>query len=188
MRTRHLEIEGETLHFAFRGKSGVRHRIDVTDRRLARIVRRCRDLPGQELFQYLDDKGNLHAVDSADINDYLREVMGEAFTAKDFRTWAGTVLAAHALQGLAAFDSQTQARRNVVAAIERVAQQLGNTISVCRKCYVHPAVVEAYLDGSLRDSLPGACDRNLTFPEQDLAPEEVTLLAFLEKRLKQEVR
>ena len=130
LRDQHVEVTGATVHFAFRGKSGVRHRIDVHDRRLARIVRRCRDLPGHELFQYLDADGATHAVDSADVNDYLREAAGEEFTAKDFRTWSGTLLAALSLKELASFDSQAQAKHNVTAAIESVAKRLGNTPSV----------------------------------------------------------
>jgi DNA topoisomerase-1 len=160
LRNQHVKVEGEKVHFAFRGKSGVRHRIDVRDRRLARVVRSCRDLPGQLLFQYVDEEGTTHAIDSADVNDYLREAAGDEFTAKDFRTWAGTVLAARALQAFEAFDTQAQARHNVVAAMESVAKRLGNTASVCRKCYVHPAVVDAYLDGSLAEGLVNAPSRS----------------------------
>jgi DNA topoisomerase-1 len=181
----HVTIAGETVHFAFRGKSGVRHRIDVRDRRLARVVRRCRDVPGQELFQYVDEEGKRHAVDSADVNEYLREVAGEAFTAKDFRTWSGTVLAAMALQEFRAFDSQAQARRNVVAAVEAVAKRLGNTPSVCRKCYVHPAVVGAYLDGTLLEGLRRRVEKELR-GLHDLSPEEAAVLAFLQERLKRD--
>ena len=127
--------------------------IELEDRRLARVVARCQELPGQELFQYVDEDGNVQDVDSADVNEYLREIAGEDFTAKDFRTWAGTVLAALALQEFETFDSQTQAKKNVVRAIERVAERLGNTPSVCRKCYVHPVILDAYLDGSMIDAL-----------------------------------
>ncbi|HYT89039.1 MAG TPA: hypothetical protein VEL76_10045, partial [Gemmataceae bacterium] len=181
LRNHHVKVAGETVHFAFRGKSGVRHRIDVHDRRLARVVRRCRDLPGHELFQYLDEQGRTRAIDSADVNDYLREAAGEEFTAKDFRTWAGTVLAAHALQEFAKFDSQAQAKHHVVAAIEVVAKRLGNTVSVCRKCYVHPAVVEAYLDGSLVDALRPRVTKERTVTLHDLDPEEEAVLAFLQE-------
>ena len=186
MRDRHAEVTGATVHFAFRGKSGVRHRIDVRDARLARVVRRCRDLPGHELFQYLDEEGHTHAIDSADVNDYLRETAGEAFTAKDFRTWSGTVLAAVALKEFAAFDSQAQAKRNVVAAIESVAKRLGNTPSVCRKCYVHPAVVDAYLDGSLPGSLRVRGDQEAVAPHE-LDVWETAVLAFLQARAASEV-
>ncbi len=187
MRDRHVKVDGGTVTFAFRGKSGVRHRIDLQDRRLARIVRRCRDLPGDELFQYVDEQGVQHSVDSGDVNDYLRETAGEEFTAKDFRTWAGTVLAAKALQEFAAFDSQAQARRNVLTAIESVARRLGNTRTVCRNCYVHPAVLYAYLDGSLVRSLRQRVEQELTGELHDLEPEEAAVLAFLQERLKREV-
>ncbi|MFO0845639.1 MAG: DNA topoisomerase IB [Gemmataceae bacterium] len=186
LRNRHVRVEGEQVRFAFRGKSGVRHRIDVRDRRLARVVRRCRDLPGQLLFQYVGDDGQTHGVDSADVNEYLREAAGEEFTAKDFRTWAGTVLAARALSEFEAFDSEAQARRNVVAAVEAVAQRLGNTTSVCRKCYVHPEVVNAYLDGTLAESLRLRVERELTDRLADLDPEEAAVLAFLRRRLKED--
>ena len=184
LRDRHVQIEGGTVHFAFRGKSGVKHRIDVRDARLARVVRRCRDLPGHELFRYLDEDGVTHTVDSADVNDYLREAAGEEFTAKDFRTWASTVLAAQALREFAAFDSQIQAKRNVVSAIEAVAGRLGNTASVCRKCYVHPAVVDAYLDGSLVSALRQRVEQELADNLHELSPEEAAVLAFLQQRLK----
>lgn len=181
LRDRHVEVDGATVRFAFRGKSGVRHRIDVRDRRLARIVARLQELPGQELFNYVE-AGEVRSVDSADVNDYLREAMGEGFTAKDFRTFAGTVLAAKALQAFEAFDSQAQAKRNVVAAIESVARRLGNTPSVCRQCYVHPAVVDAYLDGTLMESLRGQIERELAGGLPDLPPEEAAVLAFLHGR------
>jgi DNA topoisomerase-1 len=174
LRDRHVEVEGQTVTFAFRGKSGVRHRIDVRDRRLARIVRRLQDLPGQELFCYLEGE-QTPAVDSADVNAYLREIAGEDFTAKDFRTWAGTVLAARELMACEAFESQTQAKHNVAAAIECVSKRLGNTPAVCRKCYVHPAVVDAYLDGTLAESLRGGAG--------ETSVEEAAILAFLQGRL-----
>ncbi len=180
LRTQHVKVEGSTVYFAFRGKSGVRHRLDIHDRRLACIVSRCRDLPGQELFQYLDDAGVSHAVDSADVNDYLREVVSAEFTAKDFRTWGGTLLAARALQELAGFESPTQAKHNVVAAIATVARRLGNTPAICRKCYVHPAVVAAYLDGSLLAVLSGPGERKESTALPGLNPEETALLAFLQ--------
>ena len=160
--------------------------MDLHDRRLARIVQRCQDLPGQELFQYLDEDGARHAVDSADVNDYLHEICGEEFTAKDFRTWAGTVLAARALQEFEAFDSKTQAKKNIVRAIEKVAKRLGNTKAVCRKCYVHPAVMDAYLDGSLRETLSQRVEKELQQGLRDLEPEEAAVLAFLQERLKHE--
>ena len=152
MRDEHAQIDGSTIFFEFRGKSGREHEIDLTDRRLARIVAQCQELPGQELFQFVDEKGEVRDVGSQDVNEYLREISGEDFTAKDFRTWAGTVLAAKVLQEFKEFDSQAAAKRNVVRAIEHVAGRLGNTKAVCRKCYIHPAVIDAYLQKSLMDS------------------------------------
>ena len=148
LRSRHVKVEGTSLRFEFRGKGGKQHVVDVADRRLARVVRRCQDLPGHELFQYVDDDGQRHTISSGDVNAYLRETAGEEFTAKDFRTWAGTVLAASALAGKAP-ESETDAKRNVVEAIRAVAARLGNTAAICRKCYVHPGVVESYLGGTL---------------------------------------
>jgi DNA topoisomerase I len=149
MRDGHVKVSGSTVRFFFRGKSGVEHELELDDRRLARIVKQCRDLPGQELFQYRDTRGAVMDVGSADVNAYLKDVTGENFTSKDFRTWAGTVLAAELLRDFEAAESETRARRNIVSAIEQVARQLGNTRAVCRKCYVHPAVIDAYLDGSM---------------------------------------
>jgi DNA topoisomerase-1 len=146
---RHVAFRAAELRFHFRGKSGVVHDVSVHDAKLARIVRRCRDLPGQELFQYVDDDGTRATIDSADVNAYIREVTGDDFTAKDFRTWAGTVLAARALQDLTSTPTRRPSDRDVKRAIERVAARLGNTPSVCRKCYVHPNVITAYLDGTL---------------------------------------
>jgi DNA topoisomerase-1 len=186
LRTRHVNVEGQSVHFCFRGKSGVHHNIRVDDRRLTRIIRRCQDLPGQELFQYLDEEGAPRAIDSADVNAYVQEIAGEAFTAKDFRTWAGTVLAARALQEFESFDSEAQAKRNVVAAIEAVSKRLGNTKAVCRKCYVHPAVINAYLDGSLLETLRHRVEKEIADSLADLSPEEAAVLAFLQARLKRE--
>ena len=186
MRNRHVAVEGPTIRFQFKGKSGVKHRISIKDRRLARVVARCQELPGQELFTYIDDDGEAQRIDSADVNEYLREVAGEDFTAKDFRTWAGTVLASLALQEFEAFDGEAQARRNVVQAVERVAERLGNTPSVCRKCYVHPAVLDAYLDGSMLDALRARTDREMQKTLGDLKPEEAAVLALLQNRLARE--
>jgi len=147
LRRRHVEVTGATLRFEFRGKSGVPHSVALTDRRIARIVQRCQELPGQELFQYLDADGGRQSVDAGDINQYLREIAGRQVTAKDFRTWAGTMLAAAALRGIGAFTSEKEANGNIVRAIDQVAKRLGNTRAVCRKYYVHPALLEAYLEG-----------------------------------------
>jgi len=186
LRDRHVQVDGTQLRFEFRGKSGVRHRVDLRDRRLARIVKRCRDLPGHELFQYVDDAGQHQTIDSGDVNDYLRAISGEDFTAKDFRTWAGTVLAALALQEFEAFDSQAQAKRNIVAAIQNVAKRLGNTPSVCRKCYVHPAIIDAYLEGSTLNVLRQRTEQELTGDLARLPPEEAAVLALLQQRLARE--
>jgi DNA topoisomerase-1 len=149
MRDRHVKVAGSKLRFRFHGKSGKPHTIDLSDRRLARVVRSCQELPGQELFQYLDEDGARQTIGSADVNDYLREITGQDFTAKDFRTWAGTLLAAQALNEFQAFDSPAQARKNITRAIKIVAQRLGNTPSICRKCYIHPQLLDAYMSGSL---------------------------------------
>jgi DNA topoisomerase-1 len=147
MRDRHAKIRGAEVRFEFRGKSGVPHAVELHDARLARIVKACRDLPGYELFQYVDDDGRRQTICSDDVNAYLREISGEDFTAKDFRTWAGTVLAAQALARLQRFKTQREAKRNVLKAIECVAGRLGNTKAVCRKAYIHPAIFAAYMDG-----------------------------------------
>ncbi len=147
MHDRHATIRGADVRFEFRGKSGIAHAVELHDARLARVVKACRDLPGYELFQYVDEKGDRQTICSDDVNTYLRHISGDDFTAKDFRTWAGTVLAAQALARLARFKSQTEAKRNVVQAIAGVAKRLGNTRSVCRKCYIHPAILAAYMDG-----------------------------------------
>jgi len=188
MRDRHVTIHGADLRFHFRGKSGVEHAVDVHDRKLARVVRQCRELPGQELFQYVDHDGTRHSIGSADVNDYLRETTGQDFTAKDFRTWAGTVLAMMALQELAAFGSKTEAKRNVVEAVKHVSGRLGNTPSVCRKCYIHPAVLDAYLDGTMLRTLKRRAERALSGTLSRLRPEEAAVLAFLQARLRTEVR
>ncbi|WP_075792102.1 DNA topoisomerase IB [Massilia putida] len=186
LRNRHVKIDGSEVEFRFRGKSGVYHDVKVHDRRLARIIQRTRDLPGQDLFQYLDEDGETHTVGSSDVNDYLRTITGEDYTAKDFRTWSGTVLAAMALQEFEAVDSDAQAKKNVVRAIESVAERLGNTPSVCRKCYVHPAVLDAYLDGTMLEGLRARAEESLVEDLKDLQPEEAAVLAMLERRLAQE--
>ena len=149
MLNKHVEVHGSKITFDFKGKSGVHHAIDLKDKRLAKIIKRCEEIPGYELFQYLDHDGNHHHIDSHDVNEYLREITGEHFTAKDFRTWAGSVLAGEMLRQIGPFTTATQAKKNVLQAITAVAAQLGNTPSVCRKCYVHPAVLEAYLNGHM---------------------------------------
>lgn len=183
MRDRHVDINGSTISFNFNGKAGIEHEIDLQDRRLAAIVKRCQDLPGQHLFQYIDENGDRQAVDSSDVNDYLKEITGEHFTAKDFRTWAGTMLAAEALSGFEEFDSETKAKHNVVEAIESVSKKLGNTPSICRKCYVHPAVIDAYLEGDTVKTLEQRAERELQMNLEKLAPEEAAVMALLQQRL-----
>jgi len=179
MRNRHVRIAGNTLRFEFRGKSGVKHVIDLHDRRLARIVKSCRDLPGQELFEYIDDRGKRHAIGSADVNEYLREISGHDFTAKDFRTWAGTMLAAEELWRSGPVTSATQAKKNVAKAIETVARQLGNTKTVCRKCYIHPAIVDSYMNGSLLGALKGNRIAEQGRSRKARAAAEKALVVFL---------
>jgi DNA topoisomerase-1 len=183
MRNKHVQVEGANVSFKFQGKSGVRHTIDINDRRLARIIQRCQDIPGYELFQYIDGDGNHHSVDSADVNEYLREISEQDFTAKDFRTWAGTVLACTMLQEFEAFQSQTEAKKNFVQAIKDVAQRLGNTPAVCRKCYVHPAVLDTYFSGGLIKSVAKHVEEEAANAPHALRQEEVALLHLLEKRL-----
>jgi DNA topoisomerase-1 len=179
MRDRHASVRGAKIKFEFRGKSGREHVVEVEDRRVARIVRACQDLPGQELFQYLDDAGQKHDVGSGDVNDYLREISGRDFTAKDFRTWAGTVSAAPALRQLGPVDSETDAKKNVVASVKAAAQSLGNTPAVCRKSYIHPAVIEAYLDGSLIPKLNEWKSKTSSTSSCRLRPDEAAVLRFL---------
>jgi DNA topoisomerase I len=186
-RDRHVEFDGAELAFEFRGKSGKLHRVSLRDRRLARIVRACQELPGQELFQYVDAEGVRRDVDSADVNAYLQEITGEPFTAKDFRTWAGTVLASLALSEFESFDSQAAAKRNLTRGIEQVAGRLGNTVAVCRKSYIHPAILDAYLDGSLLAFLKGEVEAVLREELEGLSGEEAAVLAFLRQRLSREV-
>jgi len=183
MQDNHAKVSGSTVRFRFRGKSGKFHDIAFTDARLARLVRRCQELPGRELFQYLDDDGNVQGIGSADVNDYLRDVTGREFTAKDFRTWTGTVLAAQALQDMSEVTSDAQAKRNVVAAIEAVAGLLGNTKSVCRKCYIHPTIIDAYMDRTLTRTL-SARARKLAESPESLSRTETAVLALLQRRLR----
>ena len=177
LRDRHVTVTADTLRFRFRAKSGVWQEIALQDGRLARTVKRCQDLPGQVLFQYLDADGTRQRVTSEDVNGYLREVTGAEFTAKDFRTWAGTVLAAAALQEFDVVDTATGRKKNVARAIETVAKQLGNTRAVCRRCYVHPAVLEHYLDGATIDVLRDKAASMLVHGGRHLSREETAVLA-----------
>jgi DNA topoisomerase I len=184
MRSRHVHVDGSTVTFKFQGKSGVRHAIDLTDRRLAKIIQRCQDIPGYELFQYVDGDGEPHNIDSKDVNEYLSEISSEEFTAKDFRTWAGTVLASAMLREFEAFESEAQAKRNVVEAIKAVAQRLGNTPSVCRKCYVHPGVLECYMEGRLTNGHERQAEEVCGDAASALREEEAALMQSLRRWLK----
>jgi DNA topoisomerase-1 len=182
LRDRHVRIDGTAMRFRFRGKSGRAHEVGLRDRRLAAVVRRCQDLPGQELFQYVDDEGQVRDVTSDDVNAYIAEAAGERFTAKDFRTWAGTVLAYRALRALQPADGTTAARKAVVEAMRATADRLGNTPAVARGSYVHPAVLEAYLDGSLRGALVEAAEEQTEPPPGADPAEERAVIALLRQR------
>jgi len=183
LRRRHVSIEGSTLRFEFRGKSGVAHAVAVTDRRIARIVQRCRELPGRELFQYVDERGRRQIVYADDVNTYLREITGRDVTAKDFRTWMGTMLAAAALREMGPAPSKRAAERNVVAAVDSTANRLGNTRAVCRKYYIHPALIEAYLEGAVLPPLPEPVWQERRAHGPALRRHEAEVLAFLKERV-----
>lgn len=183
MRNKHVDVNGATVTFTFQGKSGVKHTIDINDRRIARIVQRCQDIPGYELFQYVDKDGTHHSIDSADVNEYLREIANQDFTAKDFRTWAGTMLACIALREFAEFASETEAKRNVVQAIKQVAARLGNTPSVCRKCYIHPAVLDFYLSGAMLEKVKWPVHEEAADSTEVLRAEEAALLKLLQRQV-----
>ncbi len=183
MRNRHVDVHGSTITFTFQGKSRVHHTINLQDRRLAGIIKRCSDIPGYELFQYLDGDGERHSIDSADVNEYLHEITGEHFTAKDFRTWAGSVLASAMLREFEPFSTATEAKKNIVQAIAAVASRLGNTPSVCRKCYVHPAVIEAYLGGMSTEAAKQKLDEEIAEHTTALRHEEQSLVDLLQQRL-----
>jgi DNA topoisomerase-1 len=187
LRNRHVEINGTELRFEFRGKSGKDHRVSVRDRRLAGVMRRLQELPGQELFQYLDEDGVRRSIDSDDVNGYLREITGQDFSAKDFRTWAGTILCAVALREVEGCASEAEAKRNVTQVVKQVSQQLGNTPAVCRSCYIHPAVIEAYFESHenapLADALNQHLDAAAEEASDDLTRDEAAVLRMLRRRL-----
>jgi DNA topoisomerase I len=187
LKTRHVAVDGNEVRFRFTGKSGKQWSLRVRDRRIAKIIRACQELPGQELLQYLDEEGKPQDVTSSDVNAYLKEITGNDITAKDFRTWAGTVLAAMALNEVKTFDSAAQAKRNLRTAIENVAARLGNTPTICRKCYVHPDVLTSYLDGKLVLEIKKAVENELRDELSGLQPEEAAVLAMLRGRLAKEV-
>jgi DNA topoisomerase I len=182
MRDRHAQVRGESVRFRFRGKGGTMHEVGLRDRRLATVVRRCQDLPGQDLFQFVDEDGELRDVTSDDVNEYLREASGGDFTAKDFRTWAGTLLAYRALRALQPEDHGPAARRNVVEAMRLTAEKLGNTAAVARGSYVHPAVLDAYLDGSLGGALVDAAEQQAAPPTEADRTEEIAVMRLLRQR------
>ncbi|MBC8135500.1 MAG: DNA topoisomerase IB [Fibrella sp.] len=185
LRNRHVTVEGGTLRFSFVGKSGVRHRLELKSRKLAKIVQNVRDLPGQELFQYVDaETGDIKPVHSEDVNEYLREITGESFSAKDFRTWSGTVLCAMELAAFETAPTATVAKENVVQAIRTVAAHLGNTPSVCRKCYVHPAILDTYTATGFPDSLRTVPAADADALPNALLPEERAVLQFLRSQAK----
>ena len=179
MKNRHVKVKGAQMRFRFRGKSGRQHEVDVTDRRIAKVIGKCQDLPGQDLFQYLEENGEARDVTSQDVNEYLRQIAGEDFTAKDFRTWGGTVLAAIALSKQEEFQTKQQAKSNIKTAICAVAELLGNTPAVCRKCYVHPVIVEAYLN---RTRIAGLNGDTKLLESPNLRAAERAVLKFLHER------
>jgi DNA topoisomerase-1 len=183
LRNPHVKVEGSELRFQFKGKSGKMWRLQVKDRRIARIIRACQELPGQRLFQYRDEDGEVREVTSADVNAYLREITGRDITAKDFRTWAGTVMAALALRECEASATQATQKKNLKEAIERVAARLGNTPTICRKCYIHPEVLNAYVEGALLLEVKDKVEKELREDVATLRPEEAAVLAMLEARL-----
>jgi DNA topoisomerase-1 len=179
MRDQHVNVFGSRMRFRFRGKGGKLTVVDLTDRRLAAVVKRCQDLPGEELFQYVDDDGEIGIVSSEDVNGYLQAITDQEFTAKDFRTWTGSVLAAQALLEVGGFRSEHEAKSKIVEAIKVVAERLGNTPTVCRACYVHPLVVESYSKRALQKAWKAARTRAGEEPN-GLRPEEAALLGVLE--------
>jgi DNA topoisomerase I len=184
MRRKHVSIGRGVLRFDFTGKSGKQWKLQVEDKRIIAIVKRCAEIPGHELFKYLDDDGEYRTVDSGEVNRYIRDVTQQDFSAKDFRTWAGTVLAALALAEFKKYDSEAEAKRNVVAAIEKVAKQLGNTPAICRKSYVHPEVLSAYMSGDLIKMIDAKIAQKFKRQYAKLTADEIMVLAFLHNRLK----
>lgn len=188
LRRRHVAVVGSELRFEFRGKSGIQHAVSVTDKRIARIVQRCQALRGEELFKYLDDDGKRQEVDAEDVNKYLQDVTGRDITAKEFRTWAGTMLAAEALRNMGPATSKREAERNIVAAVDMTAKHLGNTRSVCRKYYIHPVLLEAYLEGSVLPPMPERRWNKRKSTGPTLRQHELDVLAFIKARLKPKTR
>jgi len=188
LRRRHVAVVGSEMRFELKGKSGIQHAVSVADKRIARIVQRCQELRGEELFKYLDDDGKRQEVDAEDVNAYLQEVTGREVTAKDFRTWAGTMLAAEALRAIGPAKNKREAERNIVAAVDVTAKRLGNTRSVCRKYYIHPALIEAYLEGSVLHPMPERPWSKRKSKGPTLRQHEMDVLSFLKARLKPKTR
>jgi DNA topoisomerase I len=188
LKNRHAAVDGNEVRFRFAGKGGRKWSLRIRDRRVAKIIRACQELPCQELLQYVDEQGKCQDVTSTDVNEYLKELTGKDITAKDFRTWAGTVLAAMALAELESFDSTAQAKRNLRGAIERVSARLGNTTTICRKRYVHPEVLNSYMDGNLVLEIKSKAESELRSALGSLTPEEAAVLALLRGRLAKEAQ
>ncbi|WP_354124695.1 DNA topoisomerase IB [Bradyrhizobium sp. LA6.10] len=184
MRRKHVDIGRGVLRFDFTGKSKRQWKLQVEDKRIAAIVKCCAEIPGHELFKYLDDDRSSRTIDSGDVNGYIKDITGQDFSAKDFRTWAGTVLAALALSEFKKYDTQAEAKRNIIAAIEKVAKQLGNTPAICRKSYVHPEILSAYMSGDLVEMLDTKIAQNFRLQYAKLTSDEIMVLAFLHKRLR----
>lgn len=185
LRNHHARILGGAVRFEFKGKSGQRHRVELTDPKLARIIGECQELPGHQLFEYVDREGNLCALGSSDVNGYLREITGHPFTAKDFRTWAGTVAAARELASEGPTRSQTELKRKTAAAVKRVSQQLGNRPAACRKYYIHPAILDAYADGSLFQAMEQGVEQQAAYNGRGLLPEEYSVLVLIAKSMEE---
>lgn len=183
LRTRHVDVIGSTLKLHFNGKGGKTFLVDLHDVRIARAVKRCKDIPGYELFKYVDESGERHSIGSAEVNEYLQQITDQHLTAKDFRTWHGTVHAACSLYTVAGYKSQAEAKRNINGSIETAAQHLGNTVAICRKSYVHPAVIEAYMDGWLASVWDQVIQETKKKPVNGLHPEEVAVLVILQRAL-----
>jgi DNA topoisomerase I len=183
LRSRHVDVRGANVRFLFKGKSGVEVAVGLTNRRVAGVIKRCEELPGQNLFQYIDPEGERRTVTSDDVNEYLREVSGDDFTAKDYRTWAGTVLAACALRDAAGFETETEANKKVVEAIDSVARKLGHTRAVCRRSYVHPMVIDTYLEGNIESALGIAMAKR---PSR-LNADEAAVLSLLRRRARRKI-
>ena len=181
LRDRHVEISGNKVEFEFQGKSGVEHQIELQDRQLAKVIKKCQEIPGYEIFKYYDESGDRQFVDSGDVNEYLQQITQQEFTAKDFRTWAGTLVTAEKLNDLGEFDSEKQAQKNVVQAIKSTAKRLGNRPATCRKYYVHPAIIQAYQDGKLLTLMSNADLNGTKSTAEELCPEEQVVLEIIKQ-------